>query len=347
MRKTAPGLDFEAPLLDLEDRIDAAQRVASQDPARAEEVRILRNQWAQLAKEVYESLTPWQRVKVARHSDRPQTKDYINLVFDEFVELHGDRHFGDDRAMLTGFAKLGKFKVMLIGHQKGRNVKERAECCFGCAHPEGYRKALQKMKLAAKFGVAVVCLIDTPGAYPGVGAEERGQSQAIAENMFEMSRIPTPIICVVIGEGGSGGALGIGVGDRVAVMQHAYYSVISPEGCAGILWKSHEYAEQAAAALRFTSKDLSSLGVIDEVIPEPLGGAHRDHHQAAASLKRFLVTGLRDLSRQGSEELLALRYQKFRRMGVFLESPAEAHIATETLPANEGSNPSISRLGPA
>jgi acetyl-CoA carboxylase carboxyl transferase subunit alpha len=261
-------------------------------------------------------------VQVSRHRDRPQTCDYIEMIFDEFVELHGDRTFGDDRAMLTGFGKLEQYKVLLVGHQKGRTLKERQECNFGCAHPEGYRKAVAKMKLAAKYRLPVICLVDTPGAFPGVGAEERGQAQIIATSMLEMARLPTPIICVVIGEGGSGGALGIGVGDKVAMLEHAYYSVISPEGCAGILWKSAKYAEQAAEALRMTSKDLLSLGVIDDVIEEPLGGAHRDLHQAAARLKMYLIKAIRELSAQPTDSLLASRYQKFRRIGVFLETPA-------------------------
>ncbi len=241
------------------------------------------------------------------------------MVFDEFVELHGDKFFGDDRALRTGFAKLDEHKVMVVGHHKGKTFKERTECFFGCAHPEGYRKAMSKMKLAAKYGMPIICLIDTPGAYPGIGAEERGQAQVIAQSMLEMSRLPTPIICVVIGEGGSGGALGIGVGDRVAMLQHAYYSVISPEGCAGILWKSHDFADSAARALRLTSSHLSELGVIDDVIEEPIGGAHRDHYQMAARLKMFLSKTLRELVDLPKEQLLSERYEKFRRMGEFLE----------------------------
>ena len=256
---------------------------------------------------------------MARHKDRPHTIDYLGLVFDEFVELHGDRGFGDDRAVLCGFAKLDQRKVMVIGHEKGRTYKERTACYFGCAHPEGYRKAMAKMRLAAKFHLPVICFIDTPGAYPGIGAEERGQAWAIADNMYEMSRLEAPIICVVIGEGGSGGALGIGVGDRVAVLQHSWYSVISPEGCAGILWKSHEYAERAAGALRFTAKDLLEFQVIDTAIPEPLGGAHRDPHQMAARLKLYLVKTLRELSAIPLPTLIDQRYEKFRRMGVFLD----------------------------
>jgi acetyl-CoA carboxylase carboxyl transferase subunit alpha len=247
------------------------------------------------------------------------TTDYLRLVFDEFVELHGDKTYGDDRAIRCGWAKLDAYKTLVVGHQKGKTLKERGECNYGYAHPEGYRKAMAKMKLAAKFGLPIVCMIDTGGAYPGIGAEERGQAQVIAQSMYEMSRLPTPIICVVIGEGGSGGALGIGVGDRVAMLEHAYYSVISPEGCAGILWKSHTFKEQAAAALKMTSKDLRRLGVVDDVIPEPLGGAHRDHHLMASRLKIYLRTKLRELAGRPAAELCESRYQKFRRMGAFLE----------------------------
>jgi acetyl-CoA carboxylase carboxyl transferase subunit alpha len=283
-------------------------------------IRHLRREIADVTRDIYSHLSPWQTVQVARHKDRPHTIDYLALTCDEFVELHGDKHFGDDRAVVSGFAKIDKFKVMVVGHEKGRSYKERSACYFGCAHPEGYRKALGKMRLAAKFGLPVVCFIDTPGAYPGVGAEERGQAQVIAENMYEMSRLPTPIVCVVIGEGGSGGALGIGVGDRVGILEHAYYSVISPEGCAGILWKSHEYAAQAAQSLRFTARDLLRFRVVDEVIPEPLGGAHRDHHQIAIRVKMFLLRMLRELTALSTDRLLDHRYQKFRRIGVFEEA---------------------------
>jgi acetyl-CoA carboxylase carboxyl transferase subunit alpha len=299
-------------------------RAAGGRPETEREVRQLRRQLVEVTRQIYDNLDPWQVVHVARHKDRPYTADYLSLVFDEFLELHGDRHFGDDRAVLAGFAKLEQYRVLVIGHQKGRTYKERTACYFGCAHPEGYRKALSKMRLAAKFGLPVITFIDTPGAYPGVGAEERGQAWVIAENMYEMSRLRTPIICVVIGEGGSGGALGIGVGDQVAMLQHAYYSVISPEGCAGILWKGHEHARQAALALRFTSQDLLQLGIVDDVIKEPLGGAHRDHHQMAARVKTYLVRTLRRLRAQPLDKLLAARYQKFRRMGVFLEDPPPA-----------------------
>lgn len=315
-------LPLERPIYELEERIKALESVASLSAEDQESIRALRRELAELKKKVFSELTPWETVEVARHEDRPRTTDYLDLVFEEFVELHGDRSFGDDRAMRTGFAKLGRHKVMVIGHEKGKTLKERSACHFGCAHPEGYRKAMLKMKLAAKHGMPIVCFIDTPGAYPGVGAEERGQAQVIAESMFLMSTLPTPIVCVVIGEGGSGGALGIGVGDRVAVLEHAYYSVISPEGCAGILWKSHTYKEEAAAALRLTSRDLLRLGVIDDVIEEPLGGAHRDHPQMGARLKMYLLRALRELGGLPVEQLIEARYEKFRRMGQFLESAA-------------------------
>lgn len=311
-------LAFEQPIADLETEIRSLE-AAEQTIASAERLRALRRQLAHVTREIYDNLTPWQIVQVARHKNRPHTIDYLSLIFEEFVELHGDKLFGDDRAIRVGFAKLGDDKVLVLGHQKGRNFKDRTENFFGCAHPEGYRKAMAKMRLAAKFRLPVICLIDTPGAYPGIGAEERGQAQVIAENMFEMSRLPTPVICVVIGEGGSGGALGIGVGDRVAMLQFSYYSVISPEGCAGILWKSAEFAERAATALKFTSKHLVGLGVVDDVITEPLGGAHRDHHATAARLKMYLQKTLRDLWGLSLDELLERRYAKFRRMGVFLE----------------------------
>jgi acetyl-CoA carboxylase carboxyl transferase subunit alpha len=328
MTNLPPGLAFEQPILDLDQRIADLEEATDQNDQTAEQLRQLRRERTDLIRRIYSQLDPWQVVQVARHPNRPQTTDYLDLAFDEFFELHGDRCFGDDRALRTGFAKVDQFKVIVVGHQKGKTLKERNACYFGCAHPEGYRKAIRKMHLAAKHGLPVICLIDTPGAYPGIGAEERGQAQVIAESMFEMSRLPTPIICVVIGEGGSGGALGIGVGDRVAMLENAYYSVISPEGCAGILWKSHEFAPQAAKALRFTSKDLSAFRVVDEVIEEPLGGAHRDVRQMANRLKVFLLRTLRELKSKPIDQLLAARYEKFRRMGAFLESAADNGQAT-------------------
>lgn len=315
-------LPFESTLKTIQAEIDAATAAEDGSSEQQEKIRQLRQQWVDTARDLYNNLTPWQTVQVARHKDRPHTVDYLSLVFDEFVELHGDKFFGDDRAIRTGFAKLEDRKVMVIGHQKGRNYQERTENFFGCAHPEGYRKAMSKMKLAAKFGLPVICLIDTPGAYPGVGAEERGQAQVIAESMFLMSQLPTPIVCIVIGEGGSGGALGIGVGDKVAMLQHSYYSVISPEGCAGILWKSSEFAELAADALKFTSRNLSQLGVVDDVIEEPLAGAHRDPHEMANRVKHYLLRSLEELVPMSTEQLVSNRYDKFRRLGMFLEPEA-------------------------
>jgi acetyl-CoA carboxylase carboxyl transferase subunit alpha len=313
-------LEFEQPLADLDQKINQLQQQSDDSAESAEQIRELQRQLTELTRETYGSLTPWQTVQVARHKNRPHTIDYLSLVFDEFVELHGDKLFGDDRAIRVGFASLDRTKVMVLGHQKGRTFNDRTENYFGCAHPEGYRKAMAKMRMAAKYNLPVIRLIDTPGAYPGIGAEERGQAQVIAENMYEMSRLETPIICIVIGEGGSGGALGIGVGDRVAVLEHAYYSVISPEGCAGILWKGAQHAEKAATALKFTSDHLLKMGIVDDVIPEPLGGAHRDHHKMAATMRSYLGKQLKDLKQQEMSTLLDGRYEKFRRIGEFVES---------------------------
>lgn len=312
-------LSFEKPIIELEEQLRVLESQPNPSTATKESIRRIRTEANKLKREIYAGLTPWETVQVARHEDRPKASDYIDLVFDEFVELHGDRAFGDDRAILTGFAKLDQQKVMLVAQQKGRNLQERIEHNYGMAHPEGYRKAIDKMRFAAKFNLPVICLIDTAGAYPGIGAEERGQAYQIAYNLREMSRVDTPIVCVVIGEGGSGGALGIGIGDHVAVLQYAYYSVISPEGCAGILWKHAKFADKAADALRFTSKDLLELGVIDEIIEEPTGGAHRDHRRMAANLKHSLIEALKKLHRIERAELLNHRYDKFRRIGQFAE----------------------------
>ncbi len=328
---TLARLPFEKEICEMEDLLAKLEAGGDGRIGVTEEVRRMRRELIRLIRKKYSSLTPWETVQVSRHPDRPQTCDYIGLVFEEFVELHGDRAFGNDRALRTGFARLGDFRVMLIGHQKGHTVKERMECFYGCAHPEGYRKALNKMRLAAKFRLPIICLIDTPGAYPGIGAEERGQAQLIATNLLEMSRLPTPIICVVIGEGGSGGALGIGIGDRVSMLEHGYYSVISPEGCAGILWKvaTEETKPLAADALRLTARDLFRFGIIDHIIPEPLGGAHRDPREMANTLKTYLVRYLKELRAAPAEELLERRYQKFRRMGVF-EELTEAGAASSS-----------------
>jgi acetyl-CoA carboxylase carboxyl transferase subunit alpha len=313
-------LPFEQPIYELEARIARLETTADKASEGHEEIRRLRRELTDLKKRIYSRLDPWETVQVARHPDRPMTSDYVALVFEEFVELHGDKFFGDDRAIRTGLAKLNELKVLVVGHEKGRTPRERHACNSGCAQPEGYRKAMAKMRLAAKFGMPVVCLIDTPGAHPGIGAEERGQAQVIAESMLQMSRLPTPIVCVVIGEGGSGGALGIGLGDRMAILEHAYYSVISPEGCAGILWKSSAHAKEAAGALKLTARDLLSLGVVDDIIEEPVGGGHRDHHQMASRLKMYLIRTLRELVETPIESLVARRYEKFRRMGRFLEN---------------------------
>jgi len=314
-------LPFEKEIQALEEALSRLESGSDGQAAAPEEVRRIRRELVNLKRKIYGSLTPWQTVLVSRHQDRPQTMDYVDLLCEEFVELQGDGAIGDDRAIRCGFARIGDFRVMLVGHQKGHTLQERTECFYGCAHPEGYRKALRTMKLAAKFRLPVVCLIDTPGAFPGIGAEERGQAKLIAVNILEMSRLATPIVCVVIGEGGSGGALGIGIGDRVSMLEHAYYSVISPEGCAGILWKvaTEETKPLAADALRLTSRDLLKFGVIDDIIPEPLGGAHRDHREMGKILKAYLLRHLRDLRNLSPEELVEQRYQKFRRMGVFDE----------------------------
>jgi acetyl-CoA carboxylase carboxyl transferase subunit alpha len=327
-------LPFEQDIQQMEELLRRMEE-SSQNGSNAEEIRRIRRELANLIRKKYSELTPWETVLVSRHPNRPQTTDYIDLIFEDFVELHGDRAIGDDRAIRTGFARLGDFRVMLVGHQKGRTLKERNECFYGCAHPEGYRKALSKMKLAAKIRMPIICLIDTPGAFPGIGAEERGQAQLIATSMYEMSRLPTPVVCVVIGEGGSGGALGIGVGDRVSMLEHAYYSVISPEGCAGILWKTATEVTKpkAAEALRLTARHLYNLRDIDDNIPEPLGGAHRDPHEMGRVLQRYLLRYLRELRAFSPQELLETRYQKFRRMGVFEEllGPGRAEQPSETV----------------
>jgi acetyl-CoA carboxylase carboxyl transferase subunit alpha len=318
---TPAPLPFETEIHELE--VQLSRLEATDTPGAADAVKRMRKELTALLREKYANLSAWETVLVSRHQDRPQTMDYVRMIFDDFYELHGDRAFGDDRAIRTGFARLGDYKVMVVGHQKGKTLAERQQCYYGCAHPEGYRKAMAKMTLAAKYGVPVVCLIDTPGAFPGIGAEERGQSQLIATSILEMSRLPTPVICVVIGEGGSGGALGIGVGDRVSMLQHAYYSVISPEGCAGILWKiaTEETKPRAADALRLTSKHLKEYGVVDHVIQEPLGGAHRGARDMGNTLKTYLTRTLRELTSQAPDELLAGRYQRFRQLGRHIAQP--------------------------
>ena len=314
-------LDFERPILELERKINELKSLASDGSIDLEEeIKTLEARLEKLKKEVFEALTPWQRVQIARHPKRPYTMDYINMTMMDFVEIHGDRMFSDDKAMIGGFAKIDGEKVLVIGHQKGRDTKENIIRSFGSAHPEGYRKAIRLMELANKFDIPIVTFIDTPGAYPGIGAEERGQANSIAYNLREMMLLKVPIIVVVIGEGGSGGALGIGVGDRVYVMENAYYSVISPEGCAAILWKDRLKAPEAAEVLKLTAKNLLGLGLIDEEIPEPLGGAHRDPEKAAQALKKVIKKALKELKSIPKEELLKLRYEKFRKMGSIVNS---------------------------
>src|SRR5881409_62455 len=309
-------LDFERPLLELERQIEELKRVAGEGAVDvAKELQPLEQKLSELRVQIYRNLTPMQRVQVARHPKRPYALDYLRSIFSDFVELHGDRLFRDDPAIVGGWARLDGQTVMAIGHQKGRDTKENLRRNFGMAHPEGYRKALRLMKLAEKFHAPVVTLVDTPGAYPGIGAEERGQAEAIAHNLLVMSRLAVPILSVVIGEGGSGGALALGVADRVLMLEHAVYSVISPEGCAAILWDDPAKAPDAAAALKLTAKDLLELGVIDEVIPEPMGGAHRDPSAMAERLAKALSAHLGQLAELSGEEILARREVKYRKMG--------------------------------
>jgi acetyl-CoA carboxylase carboxyl transferase subunit alpha len=311
------GLAFEKRLLELEQKIQELRKLSSSTHLDLQgEIAGLEQRLQRETAEVYDQLSPWERVNVARHAERPLTSDYVQLMLDDFVELHGDRVFGEDRAILTGLACMNGVRFMLIGHRKGKTVKDRLACNFGCAHPEGYRKALQKMRLAEKMKLPIVTFINTPGAYPGIGAEERGQAGAIARNILEMFDLKVPVICIVIGEGGSGGALGIGVGDRVGMLENSYYSVISPEGCAAILWKSGEKAPEAAEALKLTSKDLLGFGLVDKVIDEPMGGAHRDPKTTVERVKVQILDWIAELSALPVEQLLAQRFEKFRRMGV-------------------------------
>jgi len=310
------GLAFERPLLELEAKIEEIKGLARNTHLDLNgELVKLEQKLERRTTEVYKNLTAWERVNVARHADRPLTSDYIQLMLDDFVELHGDRVFGDDHAIVTGLASMQGVRFMFIGHRKGKTVKDRLACNFGCAHPEGYRKALAKMKLAEKMGLPIVTFINTPGAYPGIGAEERGQASAIARNILEMFQIKVPILVLVIGEGGSGGALGIGVGDRVGMLEHAYYSVISPEGCAAILWKSGEKTPEAAEALSLTSSDLRRLGLVDTVVPEPLGGAHRDVPATIDAVREQILSWIAETSKLSTQQLLQQRYEKFRHMG--------------------------------
>jgi acetyl-CoA carboxylase carboxyl transferase subunit alpha len=320
-------LEFESPVRELERRIEQAEKAGAVEvpalggvaPASlgAEDIAALRAERDRVLGDLYAKLSPWDTVRVARHPQRPQTRDYIRMMCRDFVELHGDRRFGDDAAIVTGFARLGPHKVMLVGHQKGRDTQEKLACHFGCAHPEGYRKALAKMQMAEKFGVPIVTLVDTPGAYPGLGAEQRGQAEAIAVNLREMSRLRVPIVSVVIGEGGSGGALGIAVADRVGMLACAWYSVISPEGCAAILWKqANEQTNTAAAeALKLTARDNLRLKIIDAIVDEPAGGAHRHPAQTAAAMQSWIETQIGELAGVDGQTLVERRYERFRALG--------------------------------
>ncbi len=313
-------LPFERPVLELEKKIKELRSHENEGIDLSGEIKSAEKKMESALKEIFDNLSPWQRVQVARHPLRPYTLDYINYLTQDFLEIHGDRHFSDDRAIVAGFARWNdKQSVCVIGHQKGRDTKENLLRSFGSAHPEGYRKAIRIMRLAEKAGLPIICFVDTPGAYPGIGAEERGQSEAIAYNLREMADIKVPIMVIVIGEGGSGGALGIGVGDTVLVLENAYYSVISPEGCAAILWKDNSRAPDAAKALKLTGPDLKELGVIDDVIPEPLGGAHRDFEATAGNLRKSINKFLENYLGMPVDKLLDLRYEKFRKMGLFSE----------------------------
>jgi acetyl-CoA carboxylase carboxyl transferase subunit alpha len=309
-------LEFEKPVAEMERELEKLRsKSTSQDIDMSEEISRMEAKLVETREKIYQNLTPWQRVQIARHTNRPFMLDYVSHAFTDFCELHGDRHIGDDASMPGGFARIGEYRVVVLGHQKGRDTKENLKRNFGSAHPEGYRKAMRLMKLAEKFGNPVVALIDTPGAFPGIGAEERNIAEAIAFNLREMMALKVPIVAVVIGEGGSGGALGIGVADRVLMMENAYYSVISPEGCAAILWKHRKHAPEAAEAMKLAAPDLLGLGLVDGVIPEPVGGAHHDHKTAAAALRDVVVRHLDELSKLPTDSLLEQRYAKFRDFG--------------------------------
>ena len=314
-------LDFESPIAELEDKIEQLRYVQDDSALDiADEISRLSKKSEALTKDVYSKLTPWQISQVSRHPQRPYTLDYLDALFTDFEELHGDRSFADDKAIVGGLARFNGQSVMVIGHQKGRDTKEKILRNFGMPRPEGYRKAMRLMRLAEKFGIPIITFIDTPGAYPGVNAEERGQSEAIGRNLYEMSELRVPIVCTVIGEGGSGGALAIAVGDALLMLQYSTYSVISPEGCASILWKSAEKAADAAETLGITATRLKALGLVDKIVSEPLGGAHRDYETTAANLKKVLKKHFQQLSSLPIDKLLEQRYQKFRNMGKFIEN---------------------------
>jgi acetyl-CoA carboxylase carboxyl transferase subunit alpha len=318
-------LDFEKPVFELERRLqDLRDHSDEHDVDLDSAVKAVEGKLRETRRQIYSNLTAWQRVQIARHVQRPFALDYIERCFTNWIELHGDRRFADDKAMPSGLAMLGTQRCVVITHQKGRNTKENVMRNFGCGHPEGYRKALRLMRLGEKFGMPVISLIDTPGAFPGIGSEERHISEAIAVNLREMMRLRVPIIAAVIGEGGSGGALGIGVADRVLILEDAYYSVISPEACSAILWRDRRHAAEAAEALKLTAQDLLKLDVVDEIVPEPEGGAHRDYNSVAENLSRALRRTLKHISKIPIDELLKKRYEKFRRIGIFTESTADS-----------------------
>lgn len=325
-------LDFEKPILELQRRLQELQEHSDEHAVDLNsEVEAMQAKIESTRREIYDNLTAWQRVQIARHVQRPFALDYIERCFSDWVELHGDRLFADDKAMPSGLARLGSRRCVVITHQKGRNTKENVMRNFGCAHPEGYRKALRLMRLAEKFGIPVISLIDTPGAYPGIGSEERHISEAIAVNLREMMQLRVPIVAAVIGEGGSGGALGIGVADRVLILENAYYSVISPEACSAILWRDRRHAAEAAEALKLTAQDLLKLNVVDEVVPEPQGGAHYDFDLAAANLGTALSQNLDKLREQPIEQILKKRYKKFRALGNFAEGKVSGNTSRSSL----------------
>ena len=314
--------DFEKPIVELEKRLEEMKQIAAENQVEVETATLeLEKKIRDLKVNIYSNLSRWQRVQISRHPDRPYTLDYINNISDDFIELFGDRNFKDDKAMVGGFATIEGQSVMFIGQQKGRTTKDRQYRNFGMSNPEGYRKALRLMKMAEKFQLPVICLIDTPGAFPGIEAEERGQGEAIARNLFEMVKLKTSITCIVIGEGASGGALGIGIGDRVYMMENTWYSVISPESCSSILWRTWEHKEQAAEALKLSAKDNLQLGIIDGIIEEPLGGAHKNHEASFQSVKARILQDLHELNEIDMEELVSMRIDKFANMGVY-DAPA-------------------------
>ncbi len=313
-------LEFEKPISELEAKVNELLDLSNSNEINVDdEIAVLNKKLEATKKKVYENLTPWQRVQLARHANRPYTLDYVERIFTDFLPLHGDRRFADDGALVGGFAKIDGQSVMILGTQKGRNVKENIYRNFGCPHPEGYRKALRLMELANNANIPIVSFIDTSGAYPGIASEERHVGEAIAVNLREMFKFTVPILAVVLGEGGSGGALGIGVGNKILILEHAYYSVITPEGCAAILWKDRAFSPKAAAALRLTSSELKKLGIVDEIISEPIGGAHSDYDAAAESLKKVLLNNLKELKKKSGKQLKDLRYKKYRAIGRFLE----------------------------